>query len=294
MPTAPAPLAPSPLGTTNAESIKPEYDISQKYDGRMDWYISPKNQVFFRTTIGHINQASVFKGTAPGTYGFEVKNYYTQVYTAAITHVINDSSIFKFTFSHRNEPFKNTPTYGNFAPPVAILGLTPTPPFAGLPAITIGASATGVSNISDRDFLNYSEDHDYQYAPMYQKTFRNHTFSTGVFILHGVKTEAFANAPWGQYTTASKANTSQAGGAAYTSSQTSATGDSYADFLLGEPGTTTVTVGPGGGFLAKNTLSLWAQDDWKLKPNLTQVTAGPTANQSASGGHSNFWHFAPR
>jgi len=269
-PTAPAPPSGSALGTTNAVSSKPEYDISQKYDGRLDWNISPSNQAFFRTTIGHINQASVFKGTAPGLYGFEVKNYYTEVYTASVTHIINSTSLVKFTFSHRNEPFKNTPTFGNSAPPVPITGLTPTPPFAGLPAVTIGASATGVSNISDRDFLNFSEDHDYQYAPSYQKTFRNHTLSAGVFYLHGVKTENFANAPWGQYTTTSKANTSQAGGTAgYTSVLTSATGDSYADFLLGEPGGTTVTVGPGGGFMAKNTLSFWVQDYWKMTQNLT-------------------------
>jgi hypothetical protein len=265
-PTAPAPPSGSALGTINAVSSKPEYDISQKYDGRIDWNLSPSNQVFFRTTIGHINQASVFKGTAPGTYGFEVKNYYTQVYTAGWTHVINSSSIFKFTFSHRNEPFKNTPTYGTITPPVAITGVTPPAPFGGLPAVTIGSSGTGVSNISDRDFLNFSEDHDYQYAPMYQKIFRNHTLSAGMFYLHGVKTEAFANAPWGQYTTTSKANTSQT---SYASVLTSATGDSFADFLLGAPGGTTVTVGPGGGFLAKNTLSFWVQDDWKIAQNLT-------------------------
>ena len=264
------PVAPYPAvgGLTgfNAVSSKPEYDKSQKYDGRIDWNISPKNLVFGRTTIGHINQASVFKGTAPGNYGFEVKNYYTQVYTGSWTHILSPTALFKVDFSRRNEPFQNVPTYGNTSFSVPIQNLTPAPPFAGPPAVTIGSNGAGIGDLTDRDFLNYSKDNDYQFSTSFQKTLRNHTLGAGSFILQGQKTEQLASAPWGQYTTASNYNTSPT---KYASSSTSATGDAFADFLLGLPSTTTVTVGPAGGFLAKNTWALWVQDDWKATAKLT-------------------------
>jgi hypothetical protein len=262
------PIAPQPSTLTafNGVSSKPSYDKSQKYDGRLDWDPNQHNLIFGRTTIGHINQASVFKGTVPGTFGFSVKNYYTQVYTASWTHILNASSMFKLTFSRRSEPFQNTPTFGNTAFSVPIQNLTPQPPFAGPPAVTNGSSGTGISDLADRNFLNFSQDNDYQFSPSYQRTVGNHTVEAGLFFLHGYKTAQLAAPPWGQYTTASNFNTSTT---KYTSSATSATGDAFGDFLLGLPGTTNVTVGPAGGYLAKTTWSLWVNDSWKATQNMT-------------------------
>lgn len=262
------PAAPQPGTLTgfNAVSSKPEYDQSQKYDGRIDWDPNSKNMIFGRTTIGHINQASVFSGTVPGDYGFAVKNYYTQVYAVSWTRVLSPTSLFKFTFSRRNEPFKNTPTDGGSAFSVPITNLTPNPPFAGPPAVTNGSDGAGISDLYDRKFLNWSNDNDYQFSPMYQKTLGSHAMSTGFFLLYGQKANLFASAPWGQYTTASKYNTSPTN---YSSSATSATGDAFADLLLGLPSTTTVTVGPAGAYLHKYTWALWVQDDWTVSPKLT-------------------------
>ncbi len=262
----PAAPTPSTLTAFNAVSSKPEYDQSQKYDGRIDWDPNPNNLIFGRTTIGRINQASVFKGTVPGNYGFEVKNYYTQVFTASWTHILNSTSLFKLTFSRRSEPFQNTPTYGSTAFSVPIQEVIPSPPFAGPPAVTNGSDGAGLSDLYDRDFLNFSQDNDYQFSPMYQKTFGKHAFATGLFYLYGHKAEDLGAPPWGQYTTASNYNTSPT---KYSSSATSATGDAFADLLLGLPGTTDVTVGTAGGYLAKTTWALWAQDDWKIARNLT-------------------------
>jgi hypothetical protein len=262
------PVAPQPgtLTAFNAISSKPSYDKSQKYDGRIDWDPNTKNLIFGRTTIGHINQASVFKGTVPGNFGFSVKNYYTQVYTVSWTHILSPTALFKLTFSRRSEPFQNTPTGGDTIFSVPIQNLTPAPPFAGPPAVTNGTGGSGISDLADRNFLNFSQDNDYQFSPSFQKTIGNHTLGAGVFFLHGYKTAQLAAPPWGQYTTVSNFNTSPT---KYTSSATSATGDGFADMLLGLPGTTNVTVGPAGGYLAKTTWSLWFQDDWKVTQNLT-------------------------
>ncbi len=204
------PAAPQPTSLTgfNAVSTKPEYDQSQKYDGRVDWTMNQKNSVFFRTTIAHINQASAFSGTVPGNYGFSVKNYETQVFTGAYTHTLSPSSLVKLTVSRRSEPFENTPTDGGSVFSPAITGVTPSTPFAGPPAVVENADGAGISDLVDRHFLNWSQDNDFQLSPMYLKTFRSHDFTAGAFFLHGNKSEAFAAPPWGTYTVQSNYNTS--------------------------------------------------------------------------------------
>lgn len=253
----------APTGTNvfNAIYSKPEHDISQKYDGRIDWNTSAKNFLFARTTVGHINQAFTFSGAAPGDYGIEVKNYYTQLFTGSFTHIFSPGLLLKTTLSHRNEPFKNYPTAGNTTFPVPITGLSPKPPFAGPPAVTIGANALTISNFSDRRFLNFSEDNDWQFSPSVVWTIHTHSIVAGLFYLHGNKTQQFASAPWGQFATSTDRNNPK--------STTSVTGDAYADFLLGYPSSTDVTVGTSGGYLTKQNISGYAQDNWKVTPKLT-------------------------
>jgi hypothetical protein len=254
--------APTPGSAFNGTYSKPEHDISQKYDARLDYTLGPKNILFARATIGHIDQAFTYSGTIPGDFGLEVKNYYTQLITGTYTRILSPNFLLKTTVSHRNEPFKNTPTQGGTVFPVPIAGLTPKPPFAGPPAVTIGSNALAVSTLTDRRFLNFSNDNDWQFNPALNWTIRTHSIVAGVFYLHGNKTSQFASAPWGQYATASDPNNR-------TSTVTSVTGDAFADYLLGYPSSTDVTVGPSGGYLTKQNVSAYVQDNWKITPNLT-------------------------
>lgn len=253
----------APVGGSafNAVYSKPQKDISQKYDGRIDWSLNTSNSLFFHTTVGHINQAFVYTGAAPGTYGIEVKNYYTQVYTGTYSHVFTPNLLLKTTFSRRNNPFKNTPTFGDQQFPVAIAGLTARPPFAGPPAVTMGTNRLGISDFANRQFLNFSDDNDYQFAPGINYTVRKHNLIAGMFYLHGNKTAQLASPPWGQFVTASDYGNP--------TSTTSVTGDAYADFLLGFPSSTDVTTGVSGGYLTKQNVSFYFQDNWKPSANLT-------------------------
>lgn len=245
----------------NATYSKPEHDKSQKYDGRLDYTMNSKNLVFFRATIAHIDQAFTYTGAAPGTYGIETKNYYTSLYTGTYTHIFAPNLLAKFTLSHRNEPFRNTPTYGDQIFPVPITGLTAKPPFGGPPAVTIGSNGLSMSDISDRRFLNFSDDNDWQFAPSVDWTIRKHELIAGLFYLHGNKTSLLASPPWGQYVTSSDKNNP--------TSTTSVTGDAFADFLLGYPSSTDVTTGISGGYLTKQNISFYIQDNWKPTPRLT-------------------------
>ena len=48
-----------------------------------------------------------------------------------------------------------------------------------------------------------------------------------------------------------------------------ATGDAYADFLLGYPSSTDVTIGTPGGRITSSNFGAFVQDDWKITPKLT-------------------------
>ena len=219
------------------------------------------NLIFARTTIFRIDQESRFAGTVPGDYGFSIKNYYTQSVTGAWTHIFNPTTIFKFSASWRNEPFQNIPSAGGAVFSVPIQGLAPQPPFAGPPAVTNGADGAGISDLTDRSFLNYSQDHDFQLNPSLHKTVGNHNITAGMFFLHGVKSQNLASPPWGQYTTASDYNNPK--------STTSATA-----MIRRFPARLSLQHRrhhrpPTGGFLAKTDWSLFVQDDWRILPNLT-------------------------
>ena len=47
------------------------------------------------------------------------------------------------------------------------------------------------------------------------------------------------------------------------------TGSSFGDFLLGEPQETTIDAAPGKGYLRQNVVDWYAQDDWRVLPQLT-------------------------
>jgi hypothetical protein len=79
--------------------------------------------------------------------------------------------------------------------------------------------------------------------------------------LRGYKTTEIASPPYGRFTTASDFNNAR--------STTSATGDAFADFLLGYPSSTDVTIGDVGGFHKKTNYHVYFQDDWKVTPRLT-------------------------
>jgi hypothetical protein len=258
------PTAPSPSGSLsafNAVILKPEFDKSQKYDARWDYNLSASNRLFARTTIGHLDQASRFSGTVPGLYGYSTKNEWTHAVSSNWTRIVNPSTVAVLQFTFRNEPFKNIPSGGGTTFPVPIVNLSPKPPFGGGPAILINSNGLGISDLFDRLLFNYSADYGYTFDPSITKTIRNHTIKAGFTFLRGYKTQEIASPPYGRFQTTSDFNNAK--------STTSATGDAYADFLLGFPSSTDVTLGPAGGFVSKTNYAAYVQDDWKITPKLT-------------------------
>lgn len=257
------PDAPRPARLTdfNAVYVKPQFDNSDKYDARFDYNMTEKHRFFARGTIAHLDQASRYSGDVPGPHGSSTKKQWNQTYAANLTSVLNPSNIAVFQFSYRNLPFRNIPSFGTERFAVPINDLNPAPPYAGPPAIAIGNNGLGISPLFDRLLFNVSEDYGYTIDPSLTKIVGNHTFKTGVTYLHGWKTTEIASPPYGRFTTASDFNNAR--------STTSATGDAFADFLLGYPSTTDVTIGEVGGFHKKTNWHAFIQDDWKVTPRLT-------------------------
>lgn len=257
------PDAPQPARLTdfNAVYTKPQFDYSEKYDARFDYNVSQRDRLFARATIARLDQASRYSGDVPGAHGSSTKKQWNYTIATNWTSVLNPSTIAVFQFSYRNLPFRNIPSVGDVQFPVPINDLRPAPPYAGPPAIAIGTNGLGISTLFDRLLFNVSEDYGYTFDPNITKIIGNHTFKAGFTYLTGRKTTEIASPPYGRYTTVSDFNNAR--------STTSATGDAFADFLLGYPSTTDVTIGEVGGFHKKTNYHAYIQDDWKVTPRLT-------------------------
>ncbi|MGH8246328.1 MAG: hypothetical protein ACREUU_07835, partial [Gammaproteobacteria bacterium] len=108
--------------------------------------------------------------------------------------------------------------------------LAPKPPFAGPPAILIQTNGLAISDLFDRLLFNFSADYGYTFDPTVTKTIANHTLKAGFTFLRGYKTTELASPPYGRFMTTSDFNNAR--------STTSASGDAFADFLLGYPSST--------------------------------------------------------
>jgi hypothetical protein len=257
------PEAPAPARLTdfNAVILKPLFDNSEKYDARFDYNVTSGDRLFARTTIGHLDQFSRFSGSVPGTYGYSTKNQWTHAISSNWTRIVNPTTVTTAQFTFRSMPFKNIPSGGDTQFPIRISDVSPAPPFAGPPAILIQSNALGVSDLFDRLLFNYSADYGYTFDPSITKNIGNHTVKAGFTFLRGYKTQELAAPPYGRFITSSDFNNVR--------STVSATGDAFADFLLGYPSSTDVTVGPAGAFVSKTNYAAYIQDDWKISSRLT-------------------------
>lgn len=136
---------------------------------------------------------------------------------------------------------------------------TPTDPFSyGLPFFTV----TNFSVITDSPTLpQLQRDNIWQLSDGFSFTRGRHTWKTGIQWLHNEVNYLQSNLPRGAYTFTG-ALTRDLG-------NPGATGDAFADFLLGLPQNTSRTSGFAQGYLRQNTYAGYFQDDWRVARNLT-------------------------
>ena len=201
------------------------------------------------------------RGDVPGPHGSSTKKQWNQTIATNWTSVLNPSTIAVMQFSYRNLPFRNIPSAGDEPFRRADRRCQSGAALCRAAGDRHRHNGLGISPLFDRLLFNVSEDYGYTFDPNITKIVGNHTLKAGVTYLHGWKTTEIASPPYGRFTTASDFNNAR--------STTSATGDAFADFLLGYPSTTDVTIGDVGGFHKKTNWHAFFQDDWKVTPRLT-------------------------
>jgi outer membrane receptor protein involved in Fe transport len=135
----------------------------------------------------------------------------------------------------------------------------PGDPFrSGLPFFTV----TNFSVITDSPTLpQLQRDNIWQLSDGFSFTRGRHTWKAGIQWLHYEVNYLQSNLPRGSYTFT--------GAFTQNLANPGATGDAFADFLLGLPQDTSRTVGFAQSYLRQNTYAGYFQDDWRVARNLT-------------------------
>ena len=142
---------------------------------------------------------------------------------------------------------------------LGLTGLSGNPANFGLPYFLV----TNFSTVTDAPSLpQLQRDNLWQLSDGFSVTRGRHTLKTGFQWMHYQVNYLQSNLSRGRYTftgafTASDPN------------QTGATGDAFADFLLGLPQSTSRTVGFAQSYLRENTYAGYFQDDWRVAPGFT-------------------------
>ncbi len=146
----------------------------------------------------------------------------------------------------------------------------PSDPFTfGLPALTV----TDYDTVQDSDNLPQTQrDNTWYFSDGFSRTIGRHTWKAGFQFTHftmGYLQSLFVRGNFifnGSYTS-DPANPG-------------ATGDAFADFLLGFPAQTQREAGSAQAYLHQNTYSAYLQDDWRVTPSIS-ISAGLRYEYSA-------------
>jgi len=166
----------------------------------------------------------------------------------------------RFGFNRNRSEGTNLYAYNRDVTGIAGVGGVSRDPFNwGVPSLSFST----LSDLRDRN-PSFRLDQRFSLADTATRTWRKHTFRAGFEARHqrfDSQTDENARGAYiftGYYTAA------QAGGAPVPD-----TGLDFADFLLGRPQQASVQFGPGRIRFRSSTISLFAQDDWRVRNNLT-------------------------
>jgi hypothetical protein len=248
---------PNRAGLNNYLDSTPSQNDTDTISGRIDHQFRDHSRLFARYTLN--NEPDMIAGGFPLLPTSENVRAQQAVlgHTFAGANWLNEAHL-SFTrlkvFDTPRNAFHN-----DIARQLGINGLSADPASFGLPYFLV----PDFSTVTDSPSLpQLQRDNLWQVSDGFSITRGRHTWKTGLQWLHSQVNYEQSNLPRGQYTytgafTASDPN------------NTSATGDGFADFLLGFPQFTARTVGFAQAYLRQNTYAGYLQDDWRITSNLT-------------------------
>src|SRR3984885_1129646 len=243
-------------------------DNTNRFSTRVDWQASDKDSLFTRYTwsVRDRNSPGLFPGLADGTQSSSQGAYHLTADHAVIgwTRPIDPSLVneFRVGYEHDNSYAKQEPfgqPGGNLVP-----GVPDNPAFAG--GVTMITFSNINTFIGSPNFLpKFQKTQQWQFVDALSWTHGKHQFKFGTDV-HAPQTDNFQDVPglrgalnFTNMFTCERNAVNQC---------VSGTGNSYADFLLGDPQTAMLS----NQFEANQKwywFDFFAQDDFKVTPKLT-------------------------
>jgi carboxypeptidase family protein/TonB-dependent receptor-like protein len=255
----PQPNAPLSASNVNYISTLPSKSTYDEYLGRVDWTISPRNQL-----IGSIIRATPFSGSTtivPGLFGINFDDKGLNA-TVEETMVISPTLVNVAKVGYNRSVVNRTQEGAgakNYAADYGLIGLNAAPIQWAPPSIGIG----NISSFGDPYSPQGAIQNRYQYADEINWTHGKHNMYFGGEF---VRTQFY-----GYWTVNNNGNYSFAGNATgqYARGALVMPGNPFADFLLGLPQSAIAAVGVSADPFRSSAGNVYFQDDWKLLPTLT-------------------------
>ena len=246
----------------NFAGDKPEVDWTNKFDVKLDHRFSDKDSISGRLTYSDNFNNWTNSSPLPNQIGLGTQTTNARQFSISETHIVNPANLneFRAGFWRKYRLVTNGLSNTMFLTgDHTIPGINPQPPFAGLPSVEINSSLLGVTSslfsasTTDRRAAEQTE----QASDSYTLVHGRHTFKFGADIRRQLINNYSAANPAGDFMFSSS-----------TSPANSATGDSFADFLLGLPQSDTWQTA------ATSYPRSWqdfffAQDDYRVNSRLT-------------------------
>jgi hypothetical protein len=257
------PLPNAPLGASNINYIAnlPAVSNYDEYLGRVDWNMSPKNQIF--GTIARLNNSAGSDSITPGLFGIfnALKGTNASIEDTLIVSA-NVVNVAKIGYN-RSNLFRTQLGQGakDYAQSYGLANVDPLPSQWTPPSISL----TNYASLGDPYSPQGAIQNRFQFADELDWKLGSHTLSFGGEF---VRTQFDGN--WvvgnnGIYSFDGTATSQYVGGARSSADQ----GNALADLELGYPVTGNALNGASVGAFRSFDIAGYAQDDWKLTQKLT-------------------------
>lgn len=237
----------------------PKHDNTVSWDQRLDYNISPNDQVYGRYSYSHgqvANELPLGPILDGGGYGGYLQSNLAQNVMLSETHVFNPTTTNELRFGYNWGVFRflQANATENIAPKLGLGGVPYRPYQGGLPWFYVGGITSFGSSSSSNEKQNV-----YQILDNVTKIAGNHALKFGVALQNVRFYYTYASAPRGQY---------QFNGRSTSLPGTPNTGWGVADFLANQMNWSYISLDP-DIYNQRWYDSAFAQDDWRVTPKLT-------------------------
>ncbi len=259
------PLPNVPLGADNINYIVnlPSTNNFDQYQGRVDWNISSKNQLF--GTIARNSSTQVTPSISPGPFALEYAVSGTNA-TVEDTYVLSSNmvNVAKVGYN-RSNVFREQEGAGalNYSKFYGLQNLNPTPAQWEPPQINV----QNYASFGDPYSPDGAIQNRFQFADELNWKLGNHsiylggefvrTQFDGTWVVGNNGIYSFTGAATAQYINGSL------------TANPAAQGNAFADLLLGYPLSANASTGTSVGAFRETQVAGYLQDDWRVSPNLT-------------------------